>query len=293
MNFKNKRGLLLFCIGYILLIFSVLYVFSYKKEDFFYPEENLVDIYDSKNVNDFVISKYPFQDDNKKNKLITYVNDSIFQKKQLNEEEKILSIFNFYKKHIFDNRTNGVLKDHQEPWIQLHLMLNHDAQPYCVNYSVTYHMLATLAGLKCRLVSLTGNNINHIFTETFLHSKNEWVITDVFYQNVLISLPNQKDIYLNGANYSSNGQCMLINDLCKEFNNATHKKYYLSKAFQFGYPFSKMNKILRILSPTIETISGKNQSTSYKYFFIMFSVYSTIIIGIVIIFLLIKKIKLI
>ena len=200
------------------------------------------------------------------------------------DSAKARHICNFIFDKLEGNEANEDAYSHKiNAWQQWQLLYRKNLAAYCVGYATIYHLFAGLAGLSVRMVAVSGNGINHIFCETYLREEKSWVLTDIMYQNVL-----RKDKYLawmNTTNYKNEeGECLLLNKLCLEFENASHFKYYTNELYAYGYPFSYSSMIERLISPSAETKVLSNGNSAVVYTLTMVFLYMAIFLLIYVVF---------
>ena len=205
-----------------------------------------------------------------------FVKDSIIAGQMFDTDSaKVRYICKYINDRLTPNKGfSEAYNHHLNSWQQWLLLDNENLAPYCVGYASVYHLFSTLAGLKTRMVAVSGNRINHIFCETYIRERDQWALTDIMFDNVL-RVDGQQN-YLHSDNYlNEQGQCVLLNDLCKEYTNATNFKYYQSSFFDYGYPFSYQSMILRVISPQAETIIKGKEYVFWRYILVMGLIYVT------------------
>ncbi|MCB0648960.1 MAG: hypothetical protein KDC49_19960 [Saprospiraceae bacterium] len=164
---------------------------------------------------------------------------------------------------------------HINAWQQWKMLDGEDISTYCVGYASIYQLFAGIAGLQTRMVAVSGNGINHIFCETYLNQEKKWALTDIMFDNVLRKDANGQ--YINTTHYTGDdGKCVLLNDLCHEFESASHFKYYTQSLYQFGYPFTYEAMVERLISPEIETMVAGSKNSSFKYWATMCLIYLSV-----------------
>lgn len=204
----------------------------------------------------------------------TFVRDSIIKGLNFEADSNLSAhICTFIQSRLGPNTGNDPSYHHHiNAWQQWRILDGRDVSTYCVGYATIYQLFAGIAGLKTRMLAVSGNGINHIFCETYLKEQKTWALTDIMFDNVL--LKDQNGDFIHSANYKdAEGICLLKNELCHEFEGASHFKYYTQSLYQFGYPFTYKAMAIRLISPEIETMVAGSKNSSYKYWITMGLIY--------------------
>ena len=268
------KVLLVVFISEIILLF-VLFT-SPAKHLFFYPETDAKEIFTTvdqwiPNAGEtFGLSSGEYES------ALSFVKDSLLQGKVFSgDSAKTAFICNFIDQRLGHNTNASEDYSHFiNPWKQWLILDGQHISTYCVGYATVYQLFSTIAGLKTRMIAVSGNKINHIFCETYIEEKKQWALTDIMFKNVLVY--DAKGNYINSDNYrGKNGECILVNKLCAEYENATNFKYYKSSFYDYGYAFDPKSMAMRILSPQAETIVKGEKPSFYRYYFLLTLMYVT------------------